>query len=45
MIRQGGSILEQPRGGAQSRALPEGSAERVFLLPKAGAIMADGEDS
>ena len=45
MIRQGGSILEQPRGGAQSRARRKGSAKRVFLLPEAGAIMADGEDS
>ena len=45
MIRQDGSILEQPRGGAQFRAAAEGSAERFFLLPKAGAIVADGEDS
>ena len=45
MIRQDGSILEQPRGGAQFRARRKGSAKRVFLLPKAGAIVADGEDS
>jgi len=45
MIRQSGSILEQPRGGAQSRARRRKSVERIFLLPNAGVIVADGEDS